>query len=514
MSWREKLAGIFKKTRIAPADLRPGQSGSGFMAFKHTGQVVAARKALLAAGLEPQVKAPPPELREGCDMVLEFPAEEKAVYLAVLEDKGLRPLKIASADGSLTAPESLFRYTDYPDHLMVAAANMKLTIERTSGKIVNISGGGCPDVPALAARLMNRPITGAESPEELSRSLCSFSLTQARDEAERLFRQGLSAGSPAQAPSPAAPAAPLPWPKKIPRPLSRPWLIVGTLADPAAPPAEAAFYHQDGKLIWNGRPLNPERGTAALMAAYAVCAEALGLPPGRALLAGDSGDGGGSREVYAWLLDRIKAEISPGPGPWGGLTFHYLFPLAESHDRIFLALEEFSPSPLLAADAGFMYVAKLCGQAPEYDLFTPDAGEMAYLADPLAPHPFYTRGALLQKKEPDEASFAGAYNDNNSARTMLVKGAVDNIVWRGRVIHRVAGPDVPAMEAIGGTGDTATGLATAFMAAGFSPMRAAALAAHLNRRAGGLAKPDPGSSIGLLIEALAFLLKEELSSII
>ena len=49
-----------------------------------------------------------------------------------------------------------------------------------------------------------------------------------------------------------------------------------------------------------------------------------------------------------------------------------------------------SPKPTLVADAGFMYVAKMSGYADAYDLFTPEAGELAILADEKAPHPFYT----------------------------------------------------------------------------------------------------------------------------
>ncbi len=500
MIWRRWLERLVRPKAGGPPPQTAAPSPSGFMAFSHTGQVVAARKALLAAGLSPQIKAPPPSLREGCDMVLEFPAVDEAVYLAVLEEKRLRPLKVAAVDGPLTAPESLFRRIEFPGHLMVAAANLKLTLDKADGRIVNVSGGGCPDVPGLAARLVGRVVTEAQSPDELSRSLCSFSLAQARTEAERLFREGLTAG-PARPADPAGLETPLPWPRRRPRPLPRPWLIVGTLADPDVPAAEGPFDCRDGRLIWNGRELAPERGTAALMAAYALAAQVLGLPPGRAVLAGDDGRGDGSRAVYDWLRAHIPQN------PWSGLTFHYLFPEATSHDRIFLALDDLSPRPILAADAGFMYVAKLCGQAQEYDLFTPDAGEMAYLADPLAPHPFYTRGALIQQ-EPTPAVIAATHREGNAARAMLVKGRLDRLVWRGRVVHQVAGPQVPALEAIGGTGDTATGLASALMAAGLRPIRAAALAAHLNRRAGFLADPNPGSSIAEILKPIPDLLKE------
>ncbi len=457
------------------------------MAFSHTGQVVAARKALLAAGLSPRIKAPPPSLREGCDMVLEFPIEEQAVYLAVLAEKRLKPLKAMAADGPLTAPESLFKRVDFKNHLMISAANMKITITRDRGRIVNVSGGGCPDVPALAARLAGALITEAVATDEF-RSLCSFSLSQAKEEAERIFRAGLDISGPDRPLNAAGLDRPPPWPRRRPRGRPKPWLVVGTLADPAEELAEGPFFWRDGQVVWNERVIAPERGTAALMAAYAITAEALGLPPGRAVLAGDDGGGDGSRAVYRWLASQIPEN------KWSGLTFHYLYPDADSHGRLFINFEALSPRPILAADAGFMYVAKLCGQAPEYDLFTPDSGEMAYLADPEASHPFYTRGALIQK-EPDQAVFESTYREGNAAKAMLIKGRSDYMVWRGRIVHQVDGPQVPALEAVGGTGDTVTGIASALMAGGYSPIRAAALAAHFNRRAGLTASPDPGSGI-------------------
>ena len=190
MNWFKKLAAFLGSAPAAEPEPEETFVPSGFMAFSHTGQVVAARKALLAAGLAPKIKAPPPAMREGCDMVLEFPLAQEAFYLAALLEKRLKPLKVLVADSPLTAPESLFKRVDYQDHLMVSAANMKITITRDRGRIVNVSGGGCPDVPALAAGLADSLVTDPPQVDEF-RSLCSFSLSQARDEAERLFQDGL-----------------------------------------------------------------------------------------------------------------------------------------------------------------------------------------------------------------------------------------------------------------------------------------------------------------------------------
>lgn len=80
------------------------------------------------------------------------------------------------------------------------------------------------------------------------------------------------------------------------------------------------------------------------------------------------------------------------------------------------------PQPLLIADAGFMYAAKMSGQSEAYDLFTPDAGELAFLADEEAPHPFYTRGFILHEENHVPELIARAYAHKNAAKHLLIKG--------------------------------------------------------------------------------------------
>ncbi len=84
--------------------------------------------------------------------------------------------------------------------------------------------------------------------------------------------------------------------------------------------------------------------------------------------------------------------------------------------------------PLLIADAGFMYAAKMSGQVAAYDCFTPDAGELAFPADDQAPHPFYTQGFILHQHDKIEALIDQAYRHDNAAAHLLVKGAADRVV--------------------------------------------------------------------------------------
>ena len=184
------------------------------------------------------------------------------------------------------------------------------------------------------------------------------------------------------------------------------------------------------------------------------------------------------------------------------LVFHYLQPDVDWHGRVLLAIEQMTRPPVLIADAGFMYAAKMSGQAGRYDCFTPDLGELAFLADEQAPHPFYTRGFILHESNRADDLIERAYRHDNAAIHLLVKGATDAIVARGRVVDRVDAPSTPAMEAIGGTGDTLTGLLAALCAAGHDLVPAASLAARANRLCGALARPTPASPVSELIAVI------------
>ncbi|EGB15586.1 hypothetical protein DND132_2383 [Pseudodesulfovibrio mercurii] len=283
-------------------------------------------------------------------------------------------------------------------------------------------------------------------------------------------------------------------------------VVVGTIPDPAVPVLDAPVEIARGALMVDGRALPPDRGTPALLAAADAACAFLGAPPPHALLVGDEGLGRGSRELYRHLTEVLPSRTC------SVLAFHYLQPDVDWHNRVLMAAQAMAGPPALVADAGFMYAAKMSGFAGEYALFTPDAGELAFLADEAAPHPFYTRGFILQDEDRGPELIERAYRNDNAARCLLVKGRVDRIADRTGVLAEVSSPTVEAMEAMGGTGDTVTGMACALMAAGLSAPRAAHVAAQANRYAGEAARPTPASQIGELVphipQALARAMKE------
>ena len=164
---------------------KKGLSERGIAIFHHTSEVIEAEAVLRAAGLEVLVKGPPPDIQSGCDMVIEFPLINQLQVTELLEDKRIKPIRMAAVQDHLLEPVSLFNVKDFGDFLMVRAANMKITVDKNSLKIVNVSGGGCPDVPFLAEQMVGRHLHESPEPRKFGRTLCGYSLQLAYEEMKR-----------------------------------------------------------------------------------------------------------------------------------------------------------------------------------------------------------------------------------------------------------------------------------------------------------------------------------------
>ncbi|HAX99343.1 MAG TPA: hypothetical protein DCY12_10770, partial [Candidatus Atribacteria bacterium] len=146
---------------------------------------IQAEKLLKAEGWEIRVMGPPPEIQTGCDLVIEFPLIEEFRILRTLQQAGISPLKVVPVNHPLLQPLELFQIKDFGQYLMVRAANMKLTVEKGTLKIVNVSGGGCPDVPYLAQEMINKLLNEAPQPRDIGHTLCGYALQLAYEEMKR-----------------------------------------------------------------------------------------------------------------------------------------------------------------------------------------------------------------------------------------------------------------------------------------------------------------------------------------
>lgn len=160
--------------------------GEGILVFASTDEVIRAERILEKAGFRIEVKGPPPDLQTGCDLVITFPLMRLPEVEKTLASASVFPENILPKAHLLLEPVSIYQVKDLGEWLMVRAANMKITIDRKSAVIVNISGGGCPDVPLLARKLVGKKLGDAPEPTSLGHTLCCYCLQKAYDELKRI----------------------------------------------------------------------------------------------------------------------------------------------------------------------------------------------------------------------------------------------------------------------------------------------------------------------------------------
>jgi NAD(P)H-hydrate repair Nnr-like enzyme with NAD(P)H-hydrate dehydratase domain len=282
-------------------------------------------------------------------------------------------------------------------------------------------------------------------------------------------------------------------------------LIAGTVPIKDMPLAMGKLAVEGEVLIIDGQRIPCTQGTGAMLSAALAATTYLGLDAPSALVVGDIGEGKGSRELYQYLIDNV-AELSPRV-----LALHYWLPDMSQTRQLCEAVEKCKKRPVMIADAASMYSAKAAGVAEKFDIFTPDASEIAFLADPEATHPAYIARHLFESDVNQTIELARvAYEKHGAAKLLLVKGAIDYIVKDGSVLSTVTDPDIPSLEAIGGTGDTVTGLVSALMYAELEPHEAAIIAARANRMAGRYAKATPATKVRDIIAQFPAVFREYL----
>lgn len=177
------LSRLFKGKRAKPR--KTSRADRGILVFENTSEVIRAEQRLKEHGFKVRVMGPPPEIRGGCDLVIVFPLVEELNILRLLDAEGVSPLRAVPLDSPLLEPVSLFLVKDFGQHLMVRAANMKITVDKATRVIVNVSGGGCPDVPYLAREMIGKPLGDAPQPREIGHTLCGYALQLAYEEVAR-----------------------------------------------------------------------------------------------------------------------------------------------------------------------------------------------------------------------------------------------------------------------------------------------------------------------------------------
>ncbi len=246
----------------------------------------------------------------------------------------------------------------------------------------------------------------------------------------------------------------------------------------------------------DGHDLAINRGNEAMMTAACLICREYGVDKPIGLVAGDIGKRDGSEAVYNYLADHLpEMDVDV-------MSMHYILPDIKLNKKVLAAVDTMEKKPILIADAGTMYVAKAGGDACYYSVFTPDLGEMAFLADEKADHPTFTRGFIFQLEEDVPELIRRAYESKNAPATMFVKGKIDYICQDGEIVEKISEPCIETMEPIGGTGDLITGMISGLLYAGESPLEACRIAGRVNRKAGELSQPTPATQIQEILKYL------------
>jgi hypothetical protein len=190
----KKITSVFKKdskTKKTKKGTNEKMDKNGLIIFKSVKDAMKSEKILKNYNIS--VVAPPPEIREGCDLAIEYDLVEEMGIKRELTKNNIEPLKfIALSDYSLK-PLELVKVKNLDDDcLMVRCGNMKITIDG-DGNILNISGGGCPDVPYLTLKMRGRNIKDIkedETPKTLGYTLCAYTLNKAFEKAKELVVEG------------------------------------------------------------------------------------------------------------------------------------------------------------------------------------------------------------------------------------------------------------------------------------------------------------------------------------
>ena len=235
-------------------------------------------------------------------------------------------------------------------------------------------------------------------------------------------------------------------------------------------------------------------GTATMISAASSTCQALGIKEPQAVVSGDIGRGEGSLKIFRFLTDEV-AKLKPKV-----LTIHYILPAREQFIELVNTVVKMEEKPFFIADAGALLNAKAVGLSKKFDLFTPDPGELSFLADPDAAHPAYVRHFIFDVDTTEVVRLGKeAWEHGDTPRYLLVKAATDHIFVEGKVVGVIKEPFIPALEPIGGTGDTITGIVSALIYSGIEPAEACIKAAKINRLMGELSNPTPATRIAQLI---------------
>lgn len=166
----------------------------GIFLFDQVSEAIKAEAVLKTAGYDVELVAPPPHLRAGCDLAVAISSMERLGAERALAERDAEARGwVDTLEGTMDLAD-IITTEDFGEWLMVRAGNMKITVEKASGRIVNTSGGGCPDIPYLNLEFVGSNIGDGRRPRDIGYTLCGLMLDRAFVEAQRLLAEDAGGG--------------------------------------------------------------------------------------------------------------------------------------------------------------------------------------------------------------------------------------------------------------------------------------------------------------------------------
>ncbi|MBR6332109.1 MAG: DUF3343 domain-containing protein [Dehalococcoidales bacterium] len=169
------------------------EKDKALIVFDYIYHAMRAKHVLEEAGFNIREVAPPVDYRTGCDLAIEVGTDDVDAAEDLLIEKDVLILDILFMPSSTSLTPiyltKLIKVVDYGDYIMVRCGNMKITFVKETGKIVNISGGGCPDIPYLGMKLYGTVLGEGPRPREIGKTICAYTCEHAYEKALEIFNE-------------------------------------------------------------------------------------------------------------------------------------------------------------------------------------------------------------------------------------------------------------------------------------------------------------------------------------
>lgn len=164
---------FFKKKEVKPV---------GLLLYSNIQDVICSHSVLQKEGLGVSLVPPPADIAIGCDLAIQLNPAEVEMAKSIMKKGAILPGQLYYVGCSIKPIENLAQIIEIePGYIMSKCNNIKVTIDKENKEIVNLSGGGCPDVPYVAHELIGRSLDNCPEPIEIGSTLCTYMVQLAID---------------------------------------------------------------------------------------------------------------------------------------------------------------------------------------------------------------------------------------------------------------------------------------------------------------------------------------------